>query len=178
MEFFDLSYVKASASQKYEIFLNIISSSIVENTPKRKIVDDKIHRNPVKWWDEECSKMKRLRRAAFKKWKLTKKLDDRIEYERRCAVMRRTIKKKQKAYYVKFTETIDLNKNAGYVWEKMKLFKNKWQKVNHSTSNHQDKSFRQMANETLNKLTSPPSFFQSPVNTQPQPNPFFDQLFT
>lgn len=59
------------------------------------------------------------------------------------------------------TESMDLNK-----------------KKNHSTSDLQVKGCTQMANGTLDKLTSPPNTVQFPVNMQAQPNLFFDQLFT
>lgn len=177
-EFFDLDFEMAPASQKYDRFFYIVTSAIVENTPKRKEFSDKRHTNPVEWWDEECEKLKRLRRAAFKKWIFSKTLDDKINYKKSRAVLRRAIKKKKRECYVKFTESIDLKKNAGYVWNKMKIFKNKWQKVEHGISDSQEKKFSQMASETLDKLAASPSNKSPPFNSQPHPNEHLDQLFT
>lgn len=101
-EFFDLSYVSAPASQKYEIFVEIVKSSIKKNTPKKRIVADEIYRNPVEWWDEECAKLKRLRRAAYKKWRFTKTLDDKVLYRKSCAVLKRAIKRKKKGLLCNF----------------------------------------------------------------------------
>ena len=51
--------------------------------PKKKSVNKRTHKNPVLWWDAECSDMqKRLRRACFKKWRFTNKLIVLIEYEK------------------------------------------------------------------------------------------------
>lgn len=177
-EFFYLSYDNAQPSEKYNIFVDIVRNSIDKNTPKRRIVADKIHRNPVEWWDEECARLKRLRRAAFKKWRFSKILKDRVAYKRSCAVLKRTIKRKKKACYVKFTESLDLYKNPAYVWDKMRVFKNKWQKVNHGHGIVQEKSFKVMANEVIDKLTAPPSAIQTQSSCQAQPNPFFDAPFT
>lgn len=178
IEFFDLSYDTAPASQKYETFVNIIKTSIERNTPVRRNVADEIHRNPVEWWDEECSKLKRLRRAAFKKWRFTGRLQDKILYKRSCAVFKKAIKKKKRECFVKFTESLDLNKNPSYVWNKMRIFRNKWQKVNHSPSDSQGKSFNLMAEEAIEKLTAPPSVNPPYCSPPDQPNSFFDTPFT
>lgn len=91
--------------------------------------------------------------------------------------MKRNIKIKKKACYVKFTETIDLNKNPGYVWNKMWIFSNKWQKIN-DASDVQETSFKQMANDVINKLSAPSGVSQPVSSSQFQSNPFFDVLFT
>ena len=48
-----------NAAMKYQFFTNIISKAIIENTPKKKIVTNSEHRNPVSWWDAECDRVKR-----------------------------------------------------------------------------------------------------------------------
>lgn len=96
LKFFDLSYDNSPASQKYKSFVEIVRGSIEKCTAKRKNVEDEIHINP-EWWDEECSKFKRLRRAAFKKWRFSKKFKDRVEFKRSCAIMKRVLKKNKKS---------------------------------------------------------------------------------
>lgn len=179
-EFFDLEFDNATPSQKYGKFFQIVADAIVENTPKSRKVNDFVHRNPVEWWDNECEKFKRLRRAAFKKWRYSSEPSDGIAYKRSCAIFKRATKKKKRVKYVKFAETIDLRKNSSYVWNKMKIFKNKWQKVNHAFTDIQGKDFRQMANEALEKLTTPLRLVQTTEFTQihPQSNEFLDRPFT
>lgn len=60
----------------------------------------------------------------------------------------------------------------------MKIFKNKWQKVEHGISGTQEKKFSQKAVEILNKLTTPSSINPPPFNSQPQPNQHLDSPFT
>lgn len=177
-EFFDIVYVNSSAPQKYETFVAIVKDAIVKNTPKRREVSNKIHRNPVEWWDEDCARLKRLRRAAFKKWRWTKTLADRIQYKKSCAVFRRAIKNKKKACFIKFTESIDFNRNVSYVWDKMRIFRNKWQKVNHPSKEAQDMNFSTMANEVIDKITAAPSTEHQPPDTHDLTNSFFDKPFT
>lgn len=105
-------------------------------------------------------------------------MKDKVEFKRSCAVLRRAVKRKKKAIYVKFTESMDLRKNPGYVWDKMKIFKNKWQKVTHSSEDFQNKNFVTMANETIDKLTAPSSVREPPEPTHAQPNAFFDTPFS
>ena len=52
------------------------------STPVRKIFTDKTHRNPVAWWDSDCEKAIRLRKASLKKWKFTKSREDYIELKK------------------------------------------------------------------------------------------------
>lgn len=112
MEFFDPEYDNASPSRKYEKFFEIVSVAIVNNTPRKREVNDSVHRNPVEWWDEEFDE---LGRASFKKWRYSKEMFDYVEYKRKCDVPKKAIKKKKRKTHVKLTETIDLRKNPGYV---------------------------------------------------------------
>ena len=81
-EFFSPQYNLVAVNEKYRIFTNKVTEAIRNFTPKRKIVQHSSHRNPVPWWDNECNRIKRLRRAAFKKWEYTKELDDLIHYKK------------------------------------------------------------------------------------------------
>lgn len=53
------------------------------------------NKNPVIWWDEECSKVIRLRKAALKKWKYCKTISNYIEYKKAVAITRKTLKYKK-----------------------------------------------------------------------------------
>ncbi|XP_076644973.1 uncharacterized protein LOC143354605 [Halictus rubicundus] len=62
--------------EKYNFFTDYIREAIIKNTPSKVTVNDNIHRNPVPWWDKECERVKRLRRAAYKKWQHTYEMSD------------------------------------------------------------------------------------------------------
>lgn len=65
-DFLKNDYNNLSAHEKYEIFVEIITKSIVNSNPKPKFVHAKNIKNPVPWWNIECDKIKRLRKAAYK----------------------------------------------------------------------------------------------------------------
>lgn len=88
-----------------------------------------IHRNPVSWWDPECDKAKRLRKASFKKYQFTDKLKDHIDYKKHIAVAKKTFNEKKKKYYRKFASQINFNTSKKFVWDKTKILKNKWTKI-------------------------------------------------
>lgn len=60
----------------------------------------------------------------------------------------------------------------------MRIFRNKWQKIIHSSNDVQDNNFVTMANEVIDKITAPPSIDQQPPDTHDQNNSFFDKPFT
>lgn len=71
--FLSYEYDQLSPSEKYNRFVDKISESVKNCTPIKKSVNKngKVL-NPVPWWDPECDKLKRLRRALCKKWEFTK----------------------------------------------------------------------------------------------------------
>lgn len=80
--FYTQEYVQMSAPEKYECFTRAIIEAAKSATPRKKKGNKKNVKNPVHWWDTECNKIKRLRRAAYKKWEYTKNLPDLIELKK------------------------------------------------------------------------------------------------
>ena len=66
--------------EKYKLFTDKMTQSIGACTPKKVEVPPGNHRNPVRWWDSECNKFVRLRKAAFKKWQHHPIYDNWISY--------------------------------------------------------------------------------------------------
>lgn len=106
------------------------------------------------WWDSECDKIKRLRRAAFKKWQYTLKLQDLIQYKKIVATAKKTFKEKKKEYFRKFAETINSKVNAKYVWNICRILKNKWVKIqNHSTNENMQLASK--VKDEINRISPP-----------------------
>lgn len=143
-ENFDLfltnEYDKMAASEKYEYFTETIKEIIKKNTPKFRFNPNrKKIKNPAAWWNSECDRLKRLKKAAYKKWEFSKKMEDLIEYKITCALATRTFKRTKKDYFKQFAETISFRHGSKYVWDKCRILKNKWIKIkpNHSSQNLQ-----------------------------------------
>ena len=151
-----LTYVfdSSSPSAKYEMFLKKIQDNVVKVTPRKKSFragTKKKIRNPVPWWDEECARIKRLRRASFKKWEYTQRLIDLIQYKKNCAIAKRTFKQKEKQYFRKFASTINFRASKGFVWNKVKVLNNALCKV--VAANKMDKEeFQVKCKECLTSL--------------------------
>ena len=176
-KFLSFEYENLSPSEKYEFFVEVITNSILLNTPKKKVQKKAIHHNPVPWWDEECDKVKRLRRAAYKKWEFSKELEDLISYNKYCAILKKTFKIKKKENFKKFAESINFHRSQSYVWNKCKIFKNKWVKTNsdHCSENLQREG--KVENE-LNKICCPSVSTDLEWIPNCMENDFFDFPFT
>lgn len=175
-EFLTLDYTNLSASQKYEFFVKCITNAVKTSTPVRRIINSKGKiLNPAAWWDQDCDKVKRLRRAAYKKWQFTCSLSDRTEYKRCVALAKRTFKNKRKDYVRKFVSSLDMRVDTSYVWRKSKVLKNSFIKVKPS-SNYVTKD---KVDEALDKLAPP--WVQTNPDSIPgihKKNEFFDVPFS
>ena len=179
MNFSRIITIRARQVKNMRFFLDVIRSAIISSTPRKfanpikKLTGSS---NPVPWWDHECEKLKRLRRASYKKWQFSNNTDDLLEHKKAVTLFRKTIKEKKKTCFRKFASSINFNTNINYVWNKCKIFKNKWAKPTptHSTENAQANDETDMA---LNKLS--PAWAETNPHWLPpcQKNDFFDHLF-
>lgn len=138
-QLYTINFDVSKAREKYNIFTELINRAIEFSTPARKKVSPAQYRNPVAWWDSECDKAIRLRKASFKKWKFTKNSNDFTAYKKNRAFAIKLIKNKKREFHKLFSLTINFRVKQKYVWNTLKILKNKWAKVTHSltTENHQ-----------------------------------------
>lgn len=115
-----------TANLKLTSFLEILSKAISSSTPSRRTVSKRKHVNPTPWWDNDCDWAKRLRHAAYKKYKFTQALDDLILYKKRRAVIKKFIKSKKKKNFRDFAASLNFRVNPSYVWKRCKVLKNCW----------------------------------------------------
>lgn len=96
VDFLDPSFEALDASGKYNKFVDIVTEAISSNTPPKKQVKESQYRNPVQWWDLECEKAKRVRRATYKTWEHTRTLENWIAYKKSSALAKKLFKRKKK----------------------------------------------------------------------------------
>ena len=87
-----------SPSEKYLELIESITNAIKIATSSKKsfnYVNKNKCKNPVPWWDSECDKLIRLRRANFKKYEITKKLNDLINYKKHASMVKKILKTKK-----------------------------------------------------------------------------------
>ncbi|CAK9799805.1 Probable RNA-directed DNA polymerase from transposon BS [Anthophora quadrimaculata] len=170
-------YLVSSPSSKYKTFVDVIVQALCLSTLAKKRVPYHRCSNPVPWWDKDCDRIKRLRRAALKKWEHSLDLEDLIHYKKICAEAIKLFKTKKRECFKRFAASIDFQTDPGYVWNQCKSFKNSWVKVNpqHCSSNLRNPSHLESA---FNKLCPP--WVETDVSWFPpsRPNEFFDSVFT
>lgn len=135
-------------------------------------------KNPVYWWDEECNKAKRLRRAMYKKWEHTKYLDleDLIKFKKAVAESRKTFRLKKKNCFREFAANIDGRYDINYMWKTSKILKNRW--INNVNNNvTENLQSEEKENIALNKLSPPWCITNPKINIICPPNPHFDKPF-
>lgn len=70
----------------YTVFIGIMVEAVRANIPKKVMVSNGKHRNPIAWLDDECSKLIRLRKAALKKWRHTPEIIDYDNYKTQIGI--------------------------------------------------------------------------------------------
>lgn len=176
--FLDHVYEELSPTERYDYFVKVVTNAVSLATPKKKMVHETRHRNPVTWWDADCDRAKRLRQCAYKKWDFSRKQEDLETFRKLKRDARKLFTSKKRECFRKFAETINLNANTKYTWQKVKILKNKWTKTKvYSRSQHLDKNIE--IEDTTAKLCPPwvesntDEIFKKSCD-----NPFFDRPFT
>lgn len=119
----------------------------------------------------DCDRIKRKRRAAFKKWTYTKDPEDCTEYKKLVAIAKKTFKKKKKEYFIKFAESLDSRTNMKYVWNKCRILANKWVKTGDKITT-ENLQWMNKTEAAMDKL-SPPFAATNPEWLPPCPNNVF-----
>lgn len=125
-EFFETEYCNLTPSEKYNAFIDKITLSVKENTPHKRHVHPSKHRNPTRWWDSDCDRAKRLRKAALKKWSFSQSPDDLISFKKVDAETKKLFKKKKKENFREFACSIDGRADLTFFWNNTKILKNSW----------------------------------------------------
>lgn len=131
--FCDAEYDGLAPRDKYQRFINHVSETLRDNTPRKKQVPPSRHRNPVHWWDMECHNARAHRVATYAQWKITKSPTDWTEHKNAISNANKLFKMKKKTSFKSFAESINIRLNPAYVWNSCKIFKNRW--VNNSPMN-------------------------------------------
>lgn len=140
--FLQSDYDELSSVDKYSFFVEQVVDSLITATSQKKFKNKNCNNkgykhNPVVWWDEECAKVIRFRKVAFKKWQFSGLPDDHINFKKYRAIAKKTLRQKKRNAFRSFAETINYRTNFGYVMNQCKIFKNKWVKIqpNHTEIN-------------------------------------------
>ncbi|KAL4096620.1 hypothetical protein QTP88_021539 [Uroleucon formosanum] len=123
---------------------------------------------PVPWWNSHCNESIKSKKTAFNKFKRTKSQDDFIEFKKRRAQARRTIKDSKTSSWRAYTSSINSKANPKQIWNKIKAFKciNKYNIQILKNENH---TIHSEPSEIANELGS---FFSKASSTETYPLEF------
>lgn len=107
----------------------------------------------VEWWNEECKKAAEERKKAFKEYRKEKTTLKYKKYREIKVETRNLIRKKKKDKFMDFVKSINKNISMTYVWQKMKILRNRKNIVN--WNEWKDKNRLETVREDMDKLGKP-----------------------
>lgn len=120
----------ADMETKYTIFIFLICETLGAadadksgRTSKKKFPPPAAP--PCPWWNANCDKLLRLRKAALYKFQFNRSWNNFIEYKKKVAQARVGFKAARKESFEKFCEGLRKDSNPTYVWKKIKCFQNR-----------------------------------------------------
>lgn len=150
-------YADMSEECKYKEIINKIKEATFEASGKKfKYMDGKVvrdfntgggsrpsnlarfKRNPVEWWDSECSRVIEDRKKALTIYNRDKNLVNKIELKKYDAIARRTITRKKRESFRSFAANLDRFVSIGYVWNRLNIFKNRDNKKSRHLDNESE----------------------------------------
>ncbi|MGL5590845.1 MAG: RNA-directed DNA polymerase, partial [Metamycoplasmataceae bacterium] len=96
---------------------SMIISAAVEHIPKKKIAQNK---KLVPWWNDECSMTIKERNQAFKKFRKNMNIENLLEYKKKAALVRRTLKLTKRKAWREYCSNIGRETDIGDVWNMIK----------------------------------------------------------
>ena len=114
---------------RYSRFVALLDECVSRATPRLRYGDPTNSRKsassgsgrsgpPSPWWDSECDKLSRLRRAAFLRFKYTGLREDKMLYKTAEAKAEYGLKRIKKESFRKFAEGLTKYTNRTYTVEK------------------------------------------------------------
>ena len=112
-----------SVSEVEEVFrclvIDAANAAIPQTAPKGRY-------HPIPWWNDECSKTQEDRKAAIRRYRRTRSLEDKVELNRRTAIARRVKRKAKAECWKSFVGSINASTPMSKVWKKMNKIKGKY----------------------------------------------------
>lgn len=166
--FMGLEFLNADVSVRYERFIDSLINAIEFSLPMQKNKQiDQIQQNVRKtkpvciWWNEECERAVRIRKAKFKSLKHKMSREQFFEFKKCDAKTKAILRNTKKESFRTFCETINPRSNISNIWTKVKLFKNKNTRPLSFTGNSE--KIKNMK-EGIDNLCSPKMYVNSKHN--------------
>lgn len=90
---------------------------------------EKVTHPPCPWWNGECDRWVRLRKAALSRFRCTGRYEHFVEYRRQVAVTRKELRRIKRESFRGFCEGLRRDTNPSYVWNTIKKFDYRWNRT-------------------------------------------------
>lgn len=133
---------------KYSTFMATIVDCVVNGTPGRRSADkslniiiDNKQRKLCPWWNEQCERLIRLRKAAYLKFKFKPSSENLTNYTNLASQTKKELRHYKKTYFQNFCNTLNRNSSMKYIWNKVKAISNSYNRKEDSNAyNEKSKS--------------------------------------
>lgn len=99
----------------------------IKSKPQQQRSNSKRKASP--WWDEECDKWIRLRKAALLKFHNTGLFEHFIEYKKKVSIARKELKRIKKNSFKRLCEGMRRDVNPVFVWKTVRKFQSRWNRT-------------------------------------------------
>ena len=113
---------KNNINKVIENFNSIISKAADLSIPNIKI---KTGRTQVPWWNDQCEAALKASKHAFNRYKKHNTITNKIEHNKRKAILRKTLKDTKKNYWLQFTQTLNAQTPSTVIWKNIRRIQGK-----------------------------------------------------
>lgn len=122
----------------YPTFISLIEQAVYAATPRRNadgrpgdprsdfFVFYKTSPPPCPWWDAECDRLVRCRKAALLKFRFSGSRQDFIGFRKCAAHVRTELRRIKQENFRNFCATLNIGVNPSVVWRAVKVFQSRW----------------------------------------------------
>lgn len=126
--------------ERYDHLIQIIKGKVADTTPKRKsqnnfgngghgTTGNRGKQPACIWWNNECDKVTRIRKAKLLKWKYCKTEETFMEYKKAAVIAKNRLREIKQDYWKNFCDGLNQFTNPSYVWDRMKRLKYRFNKT-------------------------------------------------
>lgn len=150
-----------------ESFTEFLNFSAEKNIPKIYCDSQKIQKP---WWNKELSKIHKMKKAAFRKYKKNPSEENMIKFRHLTALFRKTSKTNKKQCWENFIKNINFEKDIKYTWNNVrKLMGKPKQSILNSleynnTIYHDPTEISNIMAEHMQKISSNSNYTQNFLN--------------
>lgn len=112
---------------RYSSFMSIIEDSVRLHTPIRgnqNNHNNSSYRKAAPWWNSDCDRAARIRKAAFSKFKYISSQENYLNYNQADDEARTQFRGSKKQYFMDFCDSLNRTSNLKFVWQKVRAMGN------------------------------------------------------